>query len=204
MDLYVTNASNQKNFFYINQGNGTFTRDYSSVIVQERGHSHGSGWADLDKDGDLDLVVGNDNGNVNFVYKNNGDGTFSKSTVIESDAENTMGLSFVDYDMDGDLDLFTANNGQNSNTFYKNNINECINYKGFQLVGERSNKSAIGARIKLKANIYGQEVWQTRQINTQSGGGASAQSSIRAYFGLGDAEIIDSLVIDWPSGSSKL
>ncbi|MEM6805252.1 MAG: FG-GAP-like repeat-containing protein, partial [Bacteroidota bacterium] len=200
MDLYVTNASNQKNFFYINNGNGTFTRDYDQIIVQEHGHSHGSAWADLDKDGDLDLIVGNDNGNVNYIYKNNGDGSFSKSDVVKDDAENTMGMSLADYDLDGDLDLFMANNRQSTNTFYRNDIDPCISYKGIQLVGERSNKSAVGARLRLKANIYGEDVWQTRQINTQSGGGASGQSSIRAYFGLGDATIIDSLVIDWPSG----
>ncbi|MEL6250739.1 MAG: FG-GAP-like repeat-containing protein [Bacteroidota bacterium] len=201
MDLYVTNASNQKNFFYVNNGDGTFTKNTSSIISSEQGQSHGSGWLDLENDGDLDLIVGNDADNPNFLYTNNGDGTFTKqSNTFTDDEENTMGLAFSDTDNDGDLDIFVANKGNQNNTFYLNSSGQCNNWKCFILQGERSNKSAIGAKIRVKATIDGQVIWQTREISSQSGGGSSSQSTLRAYFGLGDATNIDSVVIDWPSG----
>lgn len=200
LDLFVTNASNQNNFFYVNNGDGSFTKNYTSIISQEGGHSHGSGWADMNKDGFLDLFVGNDAGNVNFFYVNNGDGTFRRSEMFDEDLENTMGVAFADYDIDGDLDIFLANNGNQNNTIYNNEADPCISWKCFELKGVRSNKSAVGAKVRIKSSIYGKSIWQTREISTQTGGGSSSQSTIRAYFGLGDASNIDSVIIDWPSG----
>lgn len=201
MDLYVTNASNQKNFFYVNNGDGTFSKNTSSLIVSEEGHSHGSGWFDLENDGDLDLLVGNDADNPNYLYINNADGTFTKQeNIMTEDTENSMGLAFSDMDNDGDMDIFVANKGNQANSFYLNSSGSCNNWKCFILQGSRSNKSAIGARLRIKATINGQTVWQTREISSQSGGGSSSQSTLRAYVGLGDATNIDSVVIDWPSG----
>ena len=201
MDLYVTNASNQNNFLYVNNGDGTFTKNTSKLIVSEGGHSHGVGWADVNNDGHLDLFVGNDANNNNYLYMNQGDGTFQKTeNIINEDLENSMGGAFSDIDNDGDLDLFIGNKGAQVNAFYKNDKGNCYNWKAFKLEGVKSNRSAIGAKIRVKATIFGNEVWQMREITSQSGGGSSSQSTIRAYFGLGDASVIDSVVIDWPSG----
>jgi hypothetical protein len=54
--------------------------------------------------------------------------------------------------------------------------------------------------VRVKARIGSQDVWQTREVNSQSGGCNSAQSPLNAHFGLGDALIADSLVVRWPSG----
>ena len=205
MDLYVANAGDQDNFFYVNNGDGTFTRNTSALIANEGGHSHGSGWADIDNDGDLDLFVSNDADTPNRLYTNNGDGTFSRSSnPINEDAEHSRSGAFADIDNDGDLDLFVVNIGGQANTVYLNEGGNCNNWKSFKLEGIRSNRSAIGARIRIKANIYGQDVWQTREISGQTGGGSSSQSTIKAYFGLGDANFIDSVVISWPSGFEQV
>ncbi|MEL6844863.1 MAG: ASPIC/UnbV domain-containing protein, partial [Bacteroidota bacterium] len=58
---------------------------------------------------------------------------------------------------------------------------------------------AIGAKIYVKANVYGQDTWQMREIMSQTGG-ISAQNTLKAYFGLGDATQVDSVMIEWPSG----
>ncbi|MEO0469353.1 MAG: FG-GAP-like repeat-containing protein [Bacteroidota bacterium] len=201
LDLYVTNASNQKNFFYINNGDGTFSKDENILPATENGQSFGSGWADVDNDGDLDLFVTNDAGTKNAFYTNMGDGTFVKQDqlILNQDEENSLSPAFADFDLDGDLDLVVVNNQYQSNTVYKNEQGNCKGFKSFRLCGGASNASGIGARIMVKANISGVDRWQMRQISGLTGG-VSAQGSLRAYFGVGDAAIIDSVIIHWPSG----
>jgi hypothetical protein len=65
------------------------------------------------------------------------------------------------------------------------------------LVGTVSNRSAIGAKVRVKATIGGKTFWQMREINT--GDGFSA-GPLDAHFGLGNATNIDTLRIEWPSG----
>ncbi|MEM6342252.1 MAG: FG-GAP-like repeat-containing protein [Bacteroidota bacterium] len=201
LDLYVTNASNQANFFYENNGDGTFSKNTSSLIATETGHSFGSSWFDADNDGDLDLYVVNDNGNANRLYMNDGGGDFSLPTDIypNEDLENSSAIAVADFDNDGDLDMFVANNNNSANTLYINDKGNCNSWKCFSLEGTVSNRSAIGAKVHVKANIYGQDVWQMREIMSQTGG-ISAQNTLKAYFGLGDASQIDSVMIEWPSG----
>ncbi len=121
LDLFVANFSNQNNFLYINNGDGSFTAVTSDPVVTSGGISYGGSWGDYDNDGDLDLFVANWNQN-NFLYVNNGDGSFTAITsgpVVTSGGE-SLGGSWGDYDNDGDLDLFVANNNQN-NFLYVNN-----------------------------------------------------------------------------------
>jgi hypothetical protein len=75
---------------------------------------------------------------------------------------------------------------------YRNdgNSNNWINIK---CVGTSSNKSAIGASVRVRANINGIQSQQLRQISVHSG------NSLEAEFGLGDAAIIDSITVEWPS-----
>lgn len=202
LDLFVCNASNQYDFFYVNNGDGTFTKNTSLSIVTEYGHSFGSVWGDFDLDGDLDLYVVHDNGNPNSFFFNDGDGTFTKDTQlpISTDTENSISPTIVDYQSDGDLDIFIANNRYEANSLYINDAAGCNNhYACFDLVGSASNKDAIGAVIKVKATIDGQATWQMRQISSLSGG-ISAQSSKTAFFGLDGSTTIDSVEIRWPSG----
>ncbi|MEM7370980.1 MAG: FG-GAP-like repeat-containing protein [Bacteroidota bacterium] len=202
LDLFVCNASNQFDFFYTNDGDGTFTKNTSLSIVTENGHSFGSVWGDFDLDGDLDLYVVHDNGNPNSFFFNDGDGTFTKDTQlsISTDTENSVSPTVVDYQNDGDLDIFIANNGYESNSLYINDATGCNNhYACFDLVGSAANKDAIGTIIKVKATMSGSPTWQMRQITSLSGG-ISAQSSLKAHFGVDDATTIDSVEIRWPSG----
>jgi PKD repeat protein len=61
-----------------------------------------------------------------------------------------------------------------------------------------SNASAIGAKVRIKATIKGENVWQMREVSAQSG--YNCQNSLRVHFGLGDAQVVDSLIIEWPLG----
>jgi len=196
LDLFVANNSGG-NFLYQNDGNGSFIIDTSSV-VSEKAASFNGIWFDYNNDGDLDLFVANHLGYDNFLYDNNGDGTFTKNTssIVANDGGFSETCASGDYDNDGDLDLFVSNVTEN-NFLYRNNGNS-NSWMNILCEGTVSNRSGIGATVRAKATINGNPVWQLRQVEAQ--GGYRNQNSLNVEFGFGDATIIDSLTIEWPSG----
>ena len=206
LDLFVTTGitnTPQNNRLYNNNGNGTFSQITSGLIVNDGGISCGAAWGDYDNDGYLDLFVANTSamgsGMNNFLYHNNGNGTFTKITTgnIVSDGQDSRGCSWGDYDNDGDIDLHVSNEINQQNFLYRNdgNANSWINIK---LEGIISNKSAIGAKVKVKAIINGNALWQYHEVSSQTG--YVSQNSLNVEYGLGNATLIDSLIIKWPSG----
>ncbi len=113
-DIFIPNYG-QNNFLYLNNGNGTFSKITSGVIVNDGGNSMGASWGDYNNDGNIDLFVTNGNNQNNFLYRNNGNGNFTKITegIQVNEGGNSLGCNWVDYDNDGFLDLFVANNGVN-------------------------------------------------------------------------------------------
>lgn len=204
-DLFVANSGNANNALYKNNQDGTFSMVTDGPVVSDHGHSHGSSWIDIDNDGDLDLYVTNDQGQDNFLYKNNGDGTFMK---VENDLTRIGGESFgtaiSDYDNDGDYDVFVANHGSSTDFLFENTKGQCSEYLCLNLIGTNSNTCAIGAKVRVKANIFGKDVWQLHEVVGQSGGGAGGQNSNNVIIGLGNATLVDSLIIEWPSGFTKV
>ncbi len=189
-----------KNLLYRNEGNLNFTEQ--SFPTDSFQYSFGSAWGDIDNDGDLDLYITNafgPNKMRNQMYINtNGVFTMDTTNVTTLDSGWSYGCAFGDYNNDGFLDLATANcfEKTQNNSLYLNNGNGNAWFV-LECVGTISNKSGIGAKVKIKANINGQNVWQMREINTQSG--HNGQNMIAAHFGLGNVTIIDSLIIEWPS-----
>jgi len=82
-------------------------------------------------------------------------------------------------------DILYLNNG---------NSNHWITVKP---VGTISNRSAVGVKVRCKATINGQPVWQLQELQTMTG--LRAQPPLELHFGLGDATVIDSLKLEWPS-----
>ena len=68
-----------------------------------------------------------------------------------------------------------------------------------KLVGTVSNRSAIGAKVRVNAFYRGASRWQVREIS--GGDSESNQQSLNAEFGLADATTIDTLRVEWPSGA---
>ena len=201
-DLFVANFLNSENSLFSNEG----PPDYGFVaikggsIVTEASSSVGSSWGDLDNDGDLDLYVGNASGQTNFVFINEGGSAFTKkiSGDIVNTTANTFGVSLADIDQDGDLDAFATNIDGQNNEFYRNqgNSNSWIN---ILCKGVNSNKNAIGASVGAEATISGEKVKQMRFISSHSG--YNSQNSLEVEFGFGDATVVNSLYIRWPSGA---
>ncbi len=200
-DVFVTNGPDESNRLYHNDGEGVFTEITQGQVVTDMAKSWGSAWGDLDNDGDLDLFVANSEEPFpqdNFIYINNGDGSFIGvyDHILNENSLLAIGTAWGDYNNDGDLDLFVAIDG-GPNELYANqgNGNSWVN---IQCLGTVSNASAIGAKVWAKANYLGNDMWQVQEISGQTG--AFGQNSLNVEFGFADAEIIDSLRIDWPSG----
>jgi len=207
LDLFVSCAwppgpvTGRPNLLYRNDGDGTFTRLASlpaNDSENQGGASTGCKWGDYDNDGWLDLFVANRYGK-DFLYHNNGDGTFTKvlDSVAVNDVSDSWAAAWGDYDNDGFLDLFVGNFDA-ANLLYHNNGND-NHWLKLRLVGSRSNRAAIGAKVRVRATINGQTFWQMREVS--GGDGTMGQDSLHVHVGLGDATNADLVRIEWPSGT---
>jgi len=157
--------------------------------------------ADYDNDGWLDLFVSRtaqyalDNDRNDSLFHNNGDGTFTRvaAGTVTNDNVDAYGCAWADFDNDGFLDLATS--GMPSHLFH--NTGNANSWLLLKLVGTTSNRSALGARVRVTAVLNGKPVTQLREIGTGAGW---SQNDLRAHFGLADATQVVEIVIDWPSG----
>lgn len=217
LDLYVTNfggtpgfAAGMRNDFYRNDA-GAFTKITSGAAVTDIKISIGQTWGDFDNDGDLDLYVTNATSQSNFggndYYQNDGAPNYTFTRITTGDfvapSRSGWGASSGDYDNDGDLDLYVTINtltaGSARDALYRNDLNNGNQWLNIKCIGSTSNRSAIGARVRIKATVAGNTFWQMREISSQNA--STGHNSLRAHFGLADAAIIDSLIVEWPSGT---
>lgn len=186
-----------------------FTMITTGDIVTDTMKFSFDNWADFDNDGDIDCYVSNFGdvdfaGHENSLYSNNGNGTFTKITVgdIVTDVSTSTSSALADYDNDGDIDIYTCNTFNNNNLFYRNDNNNGNSWVKIKLNGTVSNKSSIGAIVKVRATTAADPVWQMRRIEGQST--LMGQNSLIAHFGLGSAAIIDTLMVLWPAGHDTI
>lgn len=129
------------------------------------------------------------------LFRNLGDGMF-KDIASDAGVDNQLdgrGVAVIDLDNDGKLDLVQTNANQPLLVYH--NISENAgNWIELKLIGTKTNRDAIGARIRLQA----EGLTQIREID--GGNGYAGESTRRAHFGLGKATKIDRLEIRWPSG----
>ena len=202
LDLFTSGYLNQKSRLYINGGppNYDMLPIDTGIVSNDPANSVGSCWGDFDNDGDLDLFVANDGTLSGFLYLNSGfpNYAFTKVTTgtIANNTANSFGCVCGDYDNDGQLDIYTANRLNQKNFLFHNdgNSNKWITIK---CVGVTSNKAAIGTKVRVKAVINGQPVWQMQEITPQTGYNSQ---NLWTHFGLGNAVIIDSIKVEWING----
>jgi len=212
--LYVTNFSDEYDDLFRNDGNWNFTDvSYKSgVAVPSLPFvKWGTAFVDLDNDGWLDLitVTGHVYPQVDTLpsgarYKepkllqmNQKDGTFCDAGTQAGPAllepRVSRGLAVGDLFNDGNMDV-VINDLDGAPMILRNHGIEGRHWVSFELAGTKSNRLAIGARLKIVAG----GMTQTEQIH--SGGSYLSQNDLRVHFGLDKATKIDSLEIIWPSG----
>jgi enediyne biosynthesis protein E4 len=202
-DLFVSDEALSS--LYRNEGDGTFTDAvFESGIA--RSSAQFVGWGaflfDYDNDGDLDLLKVNSDlsrlfGQEDQLYANAGRGRFEDVSERMGDhfrqALRGRGAAYADYDNDGDLDV-VINNLHGPPVLLRNDVGSRNNWLLVRLVGQRSNRDGIGARLELTAG-------GTSQVRfRRSASGYLSQNDPRVHFGLGQAGVVERLVITWPSG----
>jgi hypothetical protein len=200
LDLFLPGAVGQKCALFRNDGNGSFTRMSDAAIAGTSTECTGGAWADYDNDGYLDLFAACHHGLPSSLFHNNGDGTFTATTTgsLSTELGEGQGAAWADYDNNGFPDLLVPNirNGI-KNYLYRNNGNS-NNWLSVHCVGGVSNRSAIGAKVRVFATINGKQMWQLREIS--GGDSLGSQGDFRCLFGLGDATNAEIVRVEWPSG----
>ncbi|MEM7205338.1 MAG: VCBS repeat-containing protein, partial [Planctomycetota bacterium] len=112
LDL-VLGTSRGQDRLYINDGDGTFVDETAARLPTDTSSTFALGAADIDGDGDADLIVGKPWGVQDLLYENDGQGVFTDRTAGQLPPQNrgTTGIALGDIDADGDLDVVIGCNG---------------------------------------------------------------------------------------------
>jgi hypothetical protein len=197
MDLYIANIQSNRNILFRNAGDGTFDDVTIMAGVQDAGDGRTCSWLDVNNDGKLDLFTTN-HVNPNKFYINNGDETFTDladELSIESPPDG-FGFSWGDYDRDGDLDVLIAGHFGPLNLL-RNDMIISDHYLDVLLSGNFDNKNGIGTRM----TVFFDGASIIREVN--GGTGARSQDALELHFGLGETQIVDSILLIWPSGMKQ-
>jgi hypothetical protein len=211
LDLFKTHFSDDTDVLYRNDGAGNFDdRTLESGIgVETRFASWGAGIVDLDNDGwpDIFFVTGSVYPNVEkqlpqypnksprILFRNLGNGTFEEIDDAGpgvTTPHSSRGCAFGDFDNDGDMDILVVNVNEPP-SLLRNDLKGAHHWLKIKLVGTKSNRSAIGARVVAR---YGGHV-QAQEVASQSS--YYSCNDPRLHFGLGQAKSAD-LDVHWPSG----
>ncbi len=213
-DLIVTHLDQQLARLYQNVGEGYFEdATFRSKISYATFHLSGFGtrFMDYDNDGARDLFMANghvlDNiqryhaettyAEPKLMFRNVGHGIFENvSDQLGPDfllPRVSRGAAIGDFDNDGDLDIIISNNGQ-APQLLRNDGGNANHWFQLLLIGTRSNRDAVGARVKVTAGDV--------VLYDEKKGGMSYQSAQdpRLHFGLGQHPTVEEVEVKWPSG----
>ena len=208
LDLFVTNFDDDYNTLYHNDGHGSFTDvSYAAKVaaVSLPYVGWGTKFFDYDNDGWVDLLVVN--GHVypqlptyrqrNLVHHNNRDGTFTEVGAQLgapfAEKRTGRGAAFGDIDNDGDVDVI-INNLDGTPQLLRNEGGNANNSVLIKLIGTKSNRDGIGARVTVVAG----DLKQLDEVH--SGDSYLSQSDMRLPFGLEKRTKVDLIEVHWPSG----
>jgi enediyne biosynthesis protein E4 len=214
LDIFVTNFMDQEDSLYHNLGATGFEDVSWKAGVATSSYPYvkwGTGFFDFDNDGWIDLFVAN--GHVYpqmdslesgaryreplLLHMNNHDGTFTDSAAAAGlnaiPLAARRGAAFGDVNNDGNIDVLLLNVGEPPSLLLNHGV--AGNHRVlFKLIGTKSNRAAIGARVTVHAG-------KLVQFNEVRGGASYlSQNDLRLHFGLGRESKLESVEIQWPSG----
>jgi hypothetical protein len=221
IDIFKTHFSDDLPALYKNSG-----RDFFEDASRAAGFDHtryvewGTGLADFDNDGWPDILIAT--GNVypevekifkeyphrspRLIYQNLGNGRFREVTTRMGPGilspKSSRGCAFGDFDNDGDIDALVMNMNEPPLLLRNEYVNERHagpnHWLKLRLVGTKSNRSAIGARVLLRTGSR----LQVQEVTSQSS--YYSHNDKRLHFGLGQHEIADAIEIRWPGGQTEI
>jgi hypothetical protein len=228
LDIVKTNFAGDTDSLYLNLGDGTF-EDHtylSGLGLNTRYLGWGVGFFDPDNDGWPDIFISNghvypevDGSHIEapyaehkYLYRNLRNGQFEEVTAKAgsgvTDSVPARGCAFGDYDNDGDVDVVV--NCVNAlpqllrcDTAAATPSQPRRNWIKLRLVGTKSNRTGIGARLIVTAETQpGKPLHQVDEV--RSGGSYYSQNDLRLHFGLDAATKADTVEIQWPSGAKDI
>jgi enediyne biosynthesis protein E4 len=216
LDIFKTHFSDDTNILYRNNGKGIFedVTIRSGLAVETRYIGWGAGIVDLDNNGlpDVFLVTGSVYPEIEkqlpeypyktprIVFRNLGNGKFEE--LIEQAGPGvaalhaSRGCAFGDIDNDGDVDVVIVNLNEPP-SLLRNDLSGGGHWLKVKLLGTKSNRSALGARVICK---YGDKQ-QAQEVLAQAS--FYSVNDRRLHFGLGDAATA-TLEIRWPGGATQV
>ena len=219
-DLFMTHVSAETNTLYTNIGDGFFEDRSAMTGLGAPSLSYtgfGTAWADFDNDGWLDLFVANGDVQVierllrvndpfplhqrNQLFRNLGEGRFDDLTATAGEvfelSEVSRGAAFGDVDNDGDVDALVVNNNGPARLMI-NQFGDQHNWIGLKLVGGPGARDMLGARVGVfrpDGSVLSRRV--------RADGSYASANDPRVVVGLGAADAVTRVRVDWPSGQRE-
>ena len=219
LDIVKTNFAGDTPSLYRNLGDANFedTTFAAGLGAHTKFLGWGCGFFDFDNDGWADILICN--GHVypeveqlrteagyaqrKLLYRNLRNGKFEDVTDMAgpgiTNPVAARGCAFGDFDNDGDLDV-VVNVMNGMPQLLRCDSSSGNNWIKLKLIGTKSNRSAIGARVICSTVFPGESKTHRQMDEVRSGGSYFSQSDLRLHFGLGKAEKVDFLEVRWPSG----
>ncbi len=217
LDFAITDYADQPKGLYLNRGDLGFTDiTYSAKISRSSLPyvSWGTGFIDFDNDGLPDLLIASghvypDVDTVKSVkyrepillYRNRGDRTFyevaSSAGLNDGPMQSRRGVAFGDINNDGKIDMVIFNVGMPPSVFLNDTANS--NHRAlFKLVGKKSNRGAVGARVTVTSTS------RSQLEEVKAGSSYLSTNDPRLHFGLAADATMDKVEIRWPNGTVEV
>jgi hypothetical protein len=218
LDLVVTNHEFETHSLFRNDGKGSFSdASVEAGIASPTLPFVGFGVAffDADNNGNLDLAIvnghvidntavfrpGSSHAQRRLLFQNANGRRFAEVSRQAGPgfAGQTVGRTLIesDLDNDGDVDLVVTNNGGPLEVL-RNNVGRDRHALEVQVIGVRSNRNGIGARVTITAR------GRTQMREVKSGSSYLGQNDLRVHFGLADATRVERIDVRWPTGEVEI